>query len=141
MFHCHWMLCFSQMVASNWVKSMINFWSKITIVNFFIAYFYFFIIEWKIVVPKLEQKMSQKGGSRCYTFSTLFKRAEHIKNRKNFLVFKSKSVNTVRKLHHQTFRQQIWQICLRSFSLMSWLLPFAWLIPSLTSGGAVNIYY
>ena len=44
--HCHCVLCFAQIVASNWVKSIIDFWSPIiTIVNLFMAYFHFFIIE------------------------------------------------------------------------------------------------
>ena len=44
--HCHCVLCFAQMVASNWVKFIIDFWSPIiTIVFFSMAYFHFFIIE------------------------------------------------------------------------------------------------
>ena len=44
--HCQCLLCSAQMVASNWAKFIIGFWSPIiTIVLFSMAYFHFFIIE------------------------------------------------------------------------------------------------
>ena len=51
LFHCHCVLYFSQMVASNWVKCMIDFWSRIASVNYTMGYFHFLSPRGPLVTP------------------------------------------------------------------------------------------